>query len=287
MSSTQFLFDRQVAVTIGLPGLFGAQYTSLRTVFEVNKTSDATSHKAKIQLYNLNSKSRLDVQQKGLQIRLDAGYQGLTDTIFNGDVLRALHHRQGSDIVTTFETGDFEKEITLAHFEKSYPAGTKYVDIISDMAAALGAPIGTVIGIPAVTFNSGVTFSCTVRDGLERLLDKTGLEWHVTNGQLNILPITAHLGDEAIVLSQSTGLIGVPTLKDSGYEFNALLNPKIIPGCLLQVESETINGYFKARTALFKGDTHGNNWDVKVEAVEIAAKQTLVANQGTTLRTSP
>lgn len=285
MSSAQFLFNRQWAVTIGIPGDTGYTYEKLKTTFDIDKTSEATSNKAKITLFNFTRISRITFQKKGLIIRLDAGYTGLMETVFLGDVVRVETKRSGANILTTFECGDAEKRISQAHFEKSYPAGVKFVTIIQDLAVALGVNIGTVIGIQDQTYQKGFSTSGTIAKAMKNLLTNQGLEWNVQNNYLNIYPITKHNGEEAIVLSAETGLIGEPSLKESGIQFEALLNPRLVPGQPVQIISNTINGYYKIRRSHFEGDSHGEKWGTTCEGVRISATQALPFNSGTKFAT--
>lgn len=307
MGSTQFLFGRQWSVTLGIAGslvqvaasgsaaatqavsgqTLGYQYDSLRVTFDIDKTSASSSNKAKIEIYNLAAKSRSQFQ-KGTQIWVQAGYQGLMNTLYVGDALPngVRSRRDGPDIITSFECGCFEKNLTYSHFDKSYPQGSTYLQVFKDLAASLGASVGVVIGIQNQVFQSGVSFSGTVKQTLDTLCKTQGLEWHVDNNTLNIIPISAHLGDTAIVVSndpeQPTGLIGVPSQGDGFTEFTSLLNPHIVPASLCQLISKSsdptadssLNGFYKVRRAHYEGDSHGDKWQVSCEGVRINAAQT-------------
>lgn len=279
-ASAQYLFDRAWAVTIGLPGETGFRYDSLKTTFEIEKTSASISNKAKIELYNLNDQSRLNFQRKGLQIRLEAGYRGLTEVLYIGDVTKTQSMRKGADIVTVFEAGDSEKALTTAHFQKSYPAGATFLQIISDLVKALGVNQGPIIGIPNVKYNNGFSVSGSIKKVLDTLIPNQGLEWSIQNGYLQIIPVTAHNGDEAVFLSKDTGLIGVPSQKDSGVEFISLLNPKLLPGSPVQLDSTLFKGFYKLKKSKVEGDSHGQKWQITAEGVRInAANAAAFTNQ--------
>jgi len=261
-------------------------YDSLKTAFDITKTAVSTSNKAKIALYNLSINSRLAFQKKGLQIQLQAGYQGLIETLYLGDVVRVESLRHGADVVTMFECGDAEKQLYQNVFKQSYPAGTTYVQVVQDLAAALGVHIGPVLGIQQQTYNKGISFCGGVKTILDTMLRGQGLSWSVQNGYLQIVPVKHHNGQEAIVLSKDSGLIGVPSQKESGIQFIALLNPKLMPESPVQIVSETINGFFKIRLAHFEGDSHGDKWTATCEGVPIAVSQELPANNGDVFNTS-
>lgn len=262
-----------------------------------------------------------DVIDSGYMIRLDAGYAGLSgytpivQTIYLGNVRTVTNERKGNSIVTTFECGEAEKQILLATFQKSYPAKTTYLRVLQDLVAAASIPVGTVIGIENFTFNQGFVVNGAVQDSLSKLLAKTNLEWSVQNGALNIKPITKYNNSEVVVLSNQTGpqpstsnvtgaasgaitglkgqglsapgltgLIGVPSQNRGITQFESLLNPKVLPGGLVQIFSENIPGqYFQVRRAHFVGDSHGNKWSVAGEGTPVNQRQIFRQNQGQTL----
>jgi hypothetical protein len=218
------LFNRKYAVYIGPQGQPGIKYTDLRVTFDIDKTSSSGANKAKIDIYNMSQSSRTQYAKKGLLIRLDAGYQNLLQTLYIGDIERSSAKRSGSEIIMTFEAGDSARALINSHFDKGYPSGTSAKTIINDLANELGVTVGIITGVQDVIYNNGVTFNGSVKRALEVLVKNQGLEFSVDNGILQIIPITKTNGQTAVVLSSSTGLIGVPSYKDSGIEFQALLN---------------------------------------------------------------
>lgn len=286
----QYLFNRKWGVTLKQVGSTdkGNLYTSLKTVFDIDKSSYSSSNKSKIEIYNLTETQRKGIAisnpqtgQLGDFIRLDAGYQGLLETLYVGDVVRATTERKGADIVTSFELGDSEKQLVYAHFEQSYPPGTTLAQIVIDCIDTLGVDEGIIDGIPDKTYNSGISFSGTVKSVLDKILNQpplVSLEWSVQNGEINILPLTKTIGTEAFLVSSKTGMIGIPSQGEGFVQFTMLLNPKLIPGTLVLLQTKTINGTFKIRRAHFEGDSHGQKWQVECEATPIFAAQALPAS---------
>lgn len=279
----------------------------LRLVFDIDKGYSATANKAKIEVYNMSSASRLLYQQAdpamlttGYQVQLQVGYTSLSGSpplvrsIYVGDIRRATNKRQGSEIVTSFECGEVEKALLQTFYDNSYPAGTTLLQIVQDLANHLGIPIGSCVGLPVVQYNYGITASGMIRDSLENILDTYGLEFSVQNNALQIKPIGAFNGREIIILSNQegpgkpglTGLIGIPSQNQGICQFSSLLNPAIFPGSAVQIFSENIDGqYFQVRRAHFIGDSHGDKWQVDCEGMPLEVPtQTLTGNRGATLR---
>lgn len=305
--NAQYLFDRAYAVNIGAPkqtaalqyGTIGTKPAALRVRFEVEKTIfGASPNHSKIELFNLSVESRSSIK-KGYLVQLLAGYSTLKNkspligTIFTGNVYTAKSDRNGPEIITTLECLDGGSAITYAVLDKSYGPGTTLVQILTDIATAMSltttsnpaaVSAGVAIGIPEQTFNNGFVCKGPCKDSLDMLLKPQGLEWSVQNGNLNIIPKTAFDGNTAQVVSVETGMIGVPSLNEYFVQFTSLLNPKLVPGALVQIFSENtlLNGFYKIRKAKYTGDSHDNHWQVACEATPMpkGSVQSLSSAQG-------
>jgi len=291
----QYLYKRDWALTVGIgSSTTGNRYTGVRVVFDINKTSDSSSNKSKIEVYGLQAQTRQSYQaasvsdvKSALQVRLDAGYEGLVLPIYIGDVRLVTNRREAADVITTFECGTAEKQLLLTHYDQTYGKGTTLLQVIKDLASALQVDVAPVRGVPNATFNFGFAATGTVSSTLDRVTKSFGLQWSVQDGVLAVYPLGATSGvptARAIVLSESTGLVGVPSKNEGNTgltQFQSLLNPSLVPGTPVQIFSDTIQGeYFVIRNARFQGDTHGNNWTVDCQATRITVTQTTSANIG-------
>lgn len=293
----QYLFKRSYALAIGKPGTSASlQYANfaipgvngqlqppspLRIQFDIDKNGCGSSNKSKISVYNFSLQSRQTIK-KGWVLRLQAGYNGLVETIFFGNIPAGpgvKSKRDGPDIITEMECGDGENAIAYAVLDKSYPAGTTLAQIITDLGSAMGATVngqpgvgaGVIAGIPAIVFNNGRHVRGSVRDSLDEILKPYNLKWNVHNGNLNILPRTATNGQSAILVNQNTGMIGVPSFNNDLLQFTNLLNPRLIPDALIQMESENtaLNGFYKLNRCHYEGDTHDTKWQVACEGIKV------------------
>lgn len=297
--SQQYLFNRAYSLNIGPPGQSSAlQYGTvgdkpapLRIRFDIDKNSIGSSNKAKIELFNLTTQTRQAIK-KGYVIQFQAGYNSLIDTLFIGNVINTKSDREGPDIITSLECGDGESAITYAVLDKSYPAGTTLIQILQDTAKAmsLGNPTnpvginsGIAVGIPNLVYNKGFLAHGPCKDTLEKLLIPQGLEWSIQNGNLNIIPITNYTGQSAIVVSSATGMIGVPSKNEFFLVFDHLLNPKLVPGALIQMVSTNValNGFNKIKRSHFVGDSRDQKWQISCEATSMPnITQNLALAQG-------
>lgn len=291
----QKLFNRTYSIAIGAPNQTAAiQYANfsipgknntvippspLRIKFDIEKNLVGTPNNAKFELFNMSVNSRQGIK-KGYIILLQAGYNGLIQTLFTGNVvpLGLKTERHGADTITKIECGDGESAIVMTNLDQSYPPGTDLFQVLQDISDEMGVDtnvdpdgtgVGIVVGIPNYTYGRGLTISGPVNRSLDKLLKPRGLRWSVQNGNLTIMPATGYDGKSAIVVSALTGMIGTPSNNDQYMEFASLLNPNIVPGALVQMISENtaLNGFYKVMTAHYEGDTHDNQWQVKTQCI--------------------
>lgn len=278
-TTQQYLYARAYQLTLGpQAGGQGLQYgniagttSALRISFNIDKPAVGCPNKGTVTLYNLSQSNRTALVQ-GYRLTLDAGYQGMVERVLFGKVWKVTTKREGPDIATTLEVIDGLESLMYAVLDRPYPPGTTLAQVLADVAKAMQALPGVVLGLPAKTFPRGLTVHGLCRDTLRRLLQPLGLEASLSNGRLNILPKHAHLGSAAIVLSPRTGLLGVPNVSFTSTDFTALLNPKLVPGQLVQLVTANTNtsGFFKIRSAKLQGDTHAGNWQVSCQGVQLA-----------------
>ena len=294
--NAQYLFNRAYAIAIGAPGQTSAlQYSNfpiqgssmlqkaspLKVRFDITKNLIGSPAKAKFEIFNLSQQSRQAIK-KGYIVQMQAGYNGLIETLFTGNIVPngLKSARNGPDIITSMECGDGESSIVMTVLNKAYPAGTYLAQVVRDCALAMqlvdsddpvGVNSGSILQVPEVTYGRGLTIEGPVKKTLDDLLKPQGLRWYVTNGNLNIIPVKSTNGSAAIVVSKDTGMIGTPSQNDQYTEFAALLNPKLLPGQLVQLISEntSLNGFYKIMSGHYEGDTHDSKWQVTCQCVAV------------------
>ena len=250
--------------------------SALRVTFEVERAITG-GNKAKVVIYNVGQSSRRGIII-GSAMRLRAGYAGLVGVLFTGVVSKVETERQGSDIATSIELKDGEPYSNMSVIDRSYAAGTHIATILNDVAQAMSVTLngeatsvqrGVAVGIPDHVYAQGFVAHGPCKGVLDTLCRPRGLEWSVQNGALNIIPKTAYNGRTVQILSPSTGLLGVPSTNGKLVTFSALLNPRLVPGGLVQLDTanQALVGIYKVRTAKYQGDSHDAAWNVAIEAV--------------------
>jgi hypothetical protein len=266
----------------------------LRIVFDVEKNLIGSPNKTKFDVYNLSLETRSQIRA-GNVLQLKAGYDGLIDRIFFGQIgLSSVKTvRSGPDFVTSMECVDGAAAILMSRINKSYPPNTHLYQILNDVMEEMSTsndynPIpldtGNAFNIPDVVYPRGKTINGSCGNILDELLVNFNMKWSVQNNSLIILPNKGAINVEAIIVSKDTGMIGIPTKNDGYVEFKSLLNPRIQPGTYVKLETnesvynfttgtnDPLAGFYEVRVAHYRGDTYGQEWSVTCQAWALDAK---------------
>jgi hypothetical protein len=266
MLLNDYLFDRQAVIIFGPAGLEGKRLEGLRVKFEIEKTIEKFVNKASISVYNLTRDSQSLCEKKDLTLLLSVGYGALLEDIFKGDVARPITVMEGSDYITTFEVGDGEKAYKESKVNFTFKEGTALKDMFLDVAKTFGKQIKDMADLPADKLLNGFTATGLSRNVLDDITAKSGLEWSIQDGDIQITKRGKTTSEEAVLLSSSTGLIGRPMKKDDSYEFTSLLQPKIKPGRKVQIDTPNLKGIFRCEKVIHKGDNFDKDWFTVMEA---------------------
>jgi hypothetical protein len=259
-----------------------------RIRFNVEKEQTATANKAKITLYNVNQESRNFFEQKDLIIFLKAGYAGNVSTIFFGDIMERVTSRAGADITTMLECGDQEQILATANVQIGLGPGATNLQAFSAAESAIGLKIPALqkSKIPTKQFRNGFSFSGTAQELLRKLTEEINFRFSIQDGEIQVLSELGNDGDEAVLISPETGLIGFPTKTQEGIRFVSLLNPGLRPGRRCKVESKQFQGssgssgsvkaadtvqdsgqVITLKKVVFDGDTQEGPFDSKCEGI--------------------
>lgn len=272
---------RKVTLDIFGSGSSGTRIENLRIQFKVEKTSQSEPNKAEIKIYNLSEKTRALVESNNCRVALSAGYLGLNPqglfgtslfsskseaNVFRGNVKKFEHKKEKTDIITKLECGDGHEAFTTKTFDKGYPPDTTLTIPFRDLSEALGLAKGSQIEIPENKIANGLTLSGPIREHLDNLCRRYGLEWSIQNESLQIIEAGKATNDGIVLLNKDTGLVNQPSKTKDGVSFECLLNPILRPGKQVKVESEFLNGTFICRNVTFDGDSHQGSFLTKIEA---------------------
>jgi hypothetical protein len=322
MSSSTQLFGRYLSVIVapaaGGEGieLVAPTLNALHIEFDVRHIVISTPHTARIKIWNVSTQTAQFIaniagaqgstgstgfgQWQG-QVIIKAGYTGNYGTIFTGSIRQVRSGREQNVVDTFVEilAADSDTARNWGLVNVSLAAGHSQADI-QDIVAQQMSKFGTVNGTK-VTWTDD-TKACPVKPPdsaargralygpakaiLNDLADSHNNTWSLDNNTLNFLPRTAYKPGDAVVLTPSTGLIGLPRLTADGINVRCLLNPAIGPGAQIQLDTSYIQqppiglevtnlnilpptndmwasgrkGYYKVLWVDHIGDNRGTNW---------------------------
>jgi hypothetical protein len=255
-SNTAFFSQGQNGVLIESP---------LRILFEVKKTLAKTPNSCTVTMRNLAPSTRAALQDKPLYAVLSAGYDGVNQQLFAGNIMHAVSTLKAPLWETKIQLGDGGRAYAYAYHSKSYKPGVTVYQVLSDAAQTMGLPLPSEIKqTPELRqpLPSGLSLNGFTRDTLTTVLAPYGYNWSVQDGRLVVLRDGQLRSSEAYVIDQSAGMIESPELsvpKKVGdpveLTVKTLLYPGLSVGSLIQLKSDTINGQFRIKELEAKGDT--------------------------------
>ncbi len=269
--------------------------TGLRVSFSIQKSLAWSTNSCIVRVWNLSQSNRNLIKDYGDEVTLYAGYErdGGVSVLFIGDTRSASHIYEQPDIITVLECGDGEKYINQLRVSGSFAANTPAKIIITTIAQQMGITLLPLPNVNNLVYRQGFVYNEMAKDTLTKVCDKLGLQWSVQNNALQIIPINGTIAQAIIQVNQNTGMQGVPTrftykrldlyrataAPTTGYKVNVALNPFIIPGAKIDLQSTHLNfrGPYRVENVRHEGDTFGFVWSSSLEVTELVTGSTLSA----------
>ncbi|HHF5843046.1 phage protein [Haemophilus influenzae] len=242
----------------------------LRVAFEIDKTINEKPNPAKIQVWNLN-RDHINqlLSQDYKKVALSVGYGELRQ-IYVGDITKTRIQREGLDFVLTLECSDGHQAYTQSRTKTTLKAGATDKQIVEELQKTMPKVQSGAIDIPNQRkLPRGRVLNGNSRDILNKIARNNKADWSIQDGALIFLPKDKVLNDDAVLISQDTGMINAPEQTDEGLELTCLLNPALQIGGLVKVESiiEYFNGEYKIVKLAHSGDGIGGDWHSKITVV--------------------
>lgn len=243
--------------------------------FKVKKTLGAArGGTLDMEIFNLSEEHRREIAtapRRQTYVRLDAGYEGPggASQIFVGDLRKAIVAESGADWVVKVTAGSGEHSVRSARVVRSFAAGATVEDVVRHLASAMGVGVGNALDAfqgarlagGAQIHAGGAVLQGRASEELDRLCTAAGLSFSVQDGVLQVLPLGGALDRSAILLSPTTGLVESPEIVNRRtITVKALLQPGLVPGQRIVVESAVISGVWRITEAEYSGANGGNDW---------------------------
>ena len=273
-------YKRVYELTVIPPGGEARIIKGLRVNFEITKSILSFPNLARITLYNPNQDTLSALEEKYTRIVLNAGYEGDLRLLFKGDVRNVFQTKTGRDRLLTIYSGDGEKSWQNATFNKTLSESLSVSSAIQEVLKTFSdVNIGTLQGLPQVADKMrGQVLSGSSKDIMDNFAEEYGFSWSIQDGEIIITPEQEPLeGDEAVLVTAATGMIGSPTITEIGVDVTTLLNPRLLPnrGFIIEsinaevtignlffrnVKRTTAEGLYKIQEVVFRGDSRDGDW---------------------------
>lgn len=227
---------------------------------------DATTINMSLDIYNLSDSTVDLISQENVIVKLEVGYpdQPLQE-LFLGNVLQVSTENRGTDRVTHILAVENLVNVKEATTNREWPYDITVGDIfkeiiLKDLKLAVGdihnVPLRPTEGIDKVLKKFTITGNSKV--ALDDLASGHNLVWNITKGEVHVYPAgsgrTLKGNDKIPLYTHETGLIRSPNRavinsdkvkgsveKKSGKVFEVVLNPALVVGGSIKVESRTFN----------------------------------------------
>jgi len=261
-------------------------FTQHQIQFQINMDNSSKVNSSQVTLFNVDEDVINFVTTNhgnNLVCILEAGdnESGLKE-IFKGTVAAAQKIDDNQDTQLKFHLADGAVNAKNAKTIRTYPRGTTYETILSDLNRDMKLPITSFSGMSGRLLNP-VTFAGSTHSILEKLADTLGHSYSIQNGAISIVPYRSYKKVEASFITPSTGLIGnirkalddsksgqkTVSMDSNNIEFMCLLDGALKPDETVYVDDGDISGAYKITSLRFSGDFEGNDWTCSVKAAKV------------------
>lgn len=252
---------------------------TFRIKFNIQKHIISTASPTTISIYNLGPKMRSALQKSGIQIVVRAGWMntGMVN-VFKGSLLACVHQREGADIVSTLISLAGFGGTSKAVISRTFSGGMRLRDVLKTIAGEIeGITIDPkCIQVKDLTIGpQGQSFAGQPADWLDKLARVCNFSWWIDEGVFYALDDGDYYRGGDVLISSANGfllraepMLASPMQMQAGVSIQALFNPHIRPGHIVQLESglnPLLNGGYKIHTLSHNGDTHSTQWTTSTE----------------------
>lgn len=238
---------------------------------------------ASITITNLNATSRAGIVKNQVVI-LNAGYEGDVGALFVGQVASVSHKQSGTEWQTKITATAALFQWLNAQVNKTYEAGSMAQDIVRDLLNIFGLEIGMCQLVENTIYPRGRVCTGKLKDVLteivvneckSRLLIRANQI--IINNPADGVNIGYFLTPESGLLmysddSDSTEISNPQTSRDAEkkaeeektWKRQCLLNYRLGPGDIVQIQSRELNGRFQIVSGKHKGSPTGS-WVTEIE----------------------
>lgn len=279
----------------------GLDLARLHVRFQVNHWIVSTPNTLVARIYNLSDATTQRINDEFTLVELSAGYPGQYGRIFRGTIKQL---RRGRESATDTYLDLFAADADIAHnwavINRSLAAGWTPEQVRRACLQSFGGADPKVTdgktteGLGQNQAPRGSVYFGMTRETMQDLATTYRMNWNLNDNELNMIAESAYLPGDAVVINETTGMIGVPQQTQEGITVTTLLNPNVGAGMLVKINQADIAQYLKnnapiglsytatdlpafhtAADGLYKvlyvdhvGDTRGNEWETRLTCIE-------------------
>jgi len=250
---------------------------NLEIRFTVLFDDDPKPNVSTVEIYNL-SNDTIHRIKRGETCTIEAGYRGDYGVIASGKVTSVMTRREGVDKITTITVmeGDDYSRVKVdkknstdkKSLKITFKKGTKASVIIKRLCSVLGIKLAYMKLPKDVVYKNGYTVTGLILNTLEEIVKDCGASMYYRRGQMVIRSIKEGT-DERFILKEDTGLIESPEPFEEenikGYKVKCLLQHRITTASIIEIQSKTAKGKYRARKGEHRAD--GNDFVTEFEVI--------------------
>lgn len=260
--------------------------------FSINKNQEKEPNESTVIIYNLSEDNRRELDKKYYYIILNAGYNNDEKLLSLGEILEVKHIFDTNSIKTTISFNDGSQKYSNSAISKTFSSGTKIKTIIDEISKSMGYKDPFIADIDDnLEISNATTISGKSSEILKDFCDKAGVKFSIQNDKLYIKKEDSYIPGKTFLINKNTGLIdsvekkirkllkkykpkrknlkktsSAETVenfykkqyeKDHEVELKCLLQPEIIPGSYVLIESMFVKTY----AVVSEVNHYGSNFD--------------------------
>ena len=275
-----------------------------RVVFDIDVFPQNTLAMADIQIYNLAKTTTIEQRS---DISFSAGYENQHDTIFIGEITNIFRERRGPDVITRLLCRAGHAYGGRGTISASWRSGAKLTEVIKAIVREWPRylEIDESQFDDKDTFPAGYTVDGDIPTALDDLAVAFDFEWMQERGTVVVTRKDRERTTNVFEINQHTGMVGIPEVtrgRDGlGVNVTTRLNPFIRSSSRINVKSEfstystgnvfiaevagdvSANGEYNVFRMRYIGDTHGDDWNLRIDGIRAGSRAQAAAKTGTGL----